>query len=73
MKQMGFESVGIIRPGCPARPAASRFRRAFAYGGNVSLPIGQESLTKSKKNFPLEPRAKTPVQAIQPDNQSASR
>lgn len=29
MRQMGFESMGIIRPGCPARPAAARFRRAF--------------------------------------------
>ena len=29
MRQMSFESVGIIDPGCPARPAAARFRRAF--------------------------------------------
>jgi len=29
MRQESFESVGIIRPGYPARPAAARFRRAF--------------------------------------------
>ena len=29
MRQMNFESVGTIRPDCPARPAAARFRRAF--------------------------------------------
>jgi hypothetical protein len=28
MRQTGFESTGIIGPGCPARPAAARFRRA---------------------------------------------
>ena len=86
MRQMSFESVGIIRPGCPARPAAARFRRAFewpiltrppiraiqpsnlsqvsvkafSWGMNIGLPIGKESLTKQKKNFPLELRAKTP-------------
>jgi hypothetical protein len=26
---MIYESVDMIRPGCPARPAAARFRRAF--------------------------------------------
>ena len=30
MKAMSFESVGIIRPACPARLATSRLRRAFA-------------------------------------------
>ena len=85
MRQMSFESVGTIRPGCPARPAAARFRRAFewpiltrppiratqpsillqisvksfSYGMNIGLPIGKESLTKQKKIFPLELRAKT--------------
>ena len=85
MRQMNFESVGTIRPGCPARPAAARFRRAFvrpiltrppiraiqpsillqisvkavSYEMNIGLPIGKESLTKQKKNFPLELRAKT--------------
>ncbi len=85
MRQMVFESVGIIRPGCPARPAAARFRRAFewpiltrppiraiqpwnllqisvkvfSYGMNIGMPIGKESHTKQKKNFPLELRAKT--------------
>jgi hypothetical protein len=29
MRQMSFESMGIIRPGFPARLAAARFRRAF--------------------------------------------
>jgi len=28
MRTMSFEGVGIIEPGCPARPAAARFRRA---------------------------------------------
>jgi len=85
MRTMSFESMGIIDPGCPARPAAARFRRAFvepiltrppiratqpwsllqigvkafSHGMNVGLPIGKESLTKQKKNFPLELRAKT--------------
>ena len=85
MRAMSFESVGIFRPGCPARPAAARFRRAFewpiltrppiratqpwsplqisvkafSYGMNIALPIGKESLTKQKKNFPLELRTKT--------------
>ena len=85
MRQMSFESVGIIRPGCPARPAAVRFRRAFSvpiltrppiratqpssllqisakafsHEMNTGLFTGKESLTKQKKNFPLELRAKT--------------
>jgi len=85
MRPMSLESVGTIRPGCPAQPAAARFRRAFArpiltrppiraiqpwillqisvkaflYGMNIGLPIGKESLTKQKKNFPLELRTKT--------------
>ena len=85
MRAINFESVGTIRPGCPARPAAARFRRAFvwpiltrppiraiqpssllqisvkafSHGMNIGLPIGKESLTKQKKNFPLELRAKT--------------
>ena len=85
MRAISFESVGAIRPGCPARPAAARFRRAFvrpiltrppiratqpwillqisvkafSYGMNIALPIGKESLTKQKKNFPLELRTKT--------------
>ena len=85
MRAMSFESVGIFRPGCPARPAAARFRRAFewpiltgppiratqpsillqisvkafSYGMNIALPIGKESLTKQRKNFPLELRTKT--------------
>jgi len=85
VRQMSFESVVTIQPGCPARPAAARFRQAFAwpiltrpsfratqpwsllqidvnafsYGMNISLPIGKERLTKSKKYFPLELRAKT--------------
>ena len=29
MRQISFENEGIIRPGCPARLAAARFRRAF--------------------------------------------
>jgi len=29
MSPMIYESVDMIRPGCPARPAAARFRRAF--------------------------------------------
>jgi hypothetical protein len=29
MRQMSFENRDLIRPGCPARPAAARFRRAF--------------------------------------------
>ena len=29
MRQMSFESIGIIGPGCAARLAAARFRRAF--------------------------------------------
>ncbi len=95
MRQMSFESVGIIRPGCPARPAAARFRRAFvrpiltrppiratqpwsllqlnveavSYGINIGLPIGKESLTKSKKNFPLELRAKTVLLCLKPQFQ----
>ena len=31
MRTMSFESVVIIWPSCPARPAAARFRRAFAW------------------------------------------
>jgi len=30
MRQMNFENVVTVRPGCPARPAAAKFRRAFA-------------------------------------------
>lgn len=39
MRAMSFESVGIIRPGCPARPAAARFRRAFAWPILTRPPI----------------------------------
>ena len=85
MRAMSFENVVTIRPGCPARLAAARLRRAFelpiltrppiratqpwillqisvkvfSYGMNIGLPIGKESLTKQKKNFPLELRTKT--------------
>jgi len=85
MRQMNFENVCTIRPGCPAQPAAARFRRAFewpiltrppiratqpsillqlsvkavSYEMNIGLPIGKESLTKQRRNFPLELRAKT--------------
>jgi len=95
MRQISFESVGIFRPVCPARPAAARFRRAFAWpiltrppiratqpcsllqisiktvsrGMNTDLFTGKESLTKKKKNFPLELRAKTGLikQKINPE------
>ena len=33
--------------------------RVFSDGTNIGLLIGKESLTKRKKNFPLELRAKT--------------
>ncbi len=34
-----YESVAYIRPGCPARPAAARFRRAFAWPILTRPPI----------------------------------
>ena len=37
MRTMSFESVGIIEPGCPARPAAARFRRASV--GPILTPV----------------------------------
>jgi len=39
MTAMSFESVGIIRPGCPTRPAAARFRRAFEWPILTRPPI----------------------------------
>ena len=39
MRAMSLESVGIIRPGCPARPAAARFRRAFVWPILTRPPI----------------------------------
>jgi hypothetical protein len=79
------ESVTCSQPVCSARPAASRFRRAFCVPiltrpairatqpwslwqmciktllqeTNIELFSGQEPLTKSNENFPLELRAKT--------------
>ena len=90
MRPMNFESMVLIQPGCPARPAAARFRRAFdwpiltrppiraiqpstllqvsvktsSHEMNISLPISKESLTKQKKNFPLELRAKTILELL---------
>jgi len=39
MRQTIFESVGITEPGCSARPAAARFRRAFAWPILTRPPI----------------------------------
>ena len=39
MREMSFESAGIIEPGCSARPAAARFRRAFVWPILTRPPI----------------------------------
>ena len=39
MSPMIYESVDMIRPGCPARLAASRFRRSFLLPILTRLPI----------------------------------
>ena len=95
MRPIRLESVGTIRPGCPARSAAARFRRAFvrpiltrppiratqpwsllqiivnafSYEMNTDLFMDMESLTKSKKNFPLELCTKTVAQRFLATNE----